>query len=834
MSCRTTAAGSCFTTYARLVTGGRLSDVATLSLFHELRRSYNEQPVANRRVRTQAEYLELLNRQQTRIQGMQNITDARRQSLLERISRAHTEEMPDQSVIHALYNITPQVRARIENLERFLVDMAARLNQPLEEVRTQFNDSIIVGSRRTLSLESYSQADRDTVSQYGLGQEVGICHAVSLLNDQARAVEATRITEGVSRIIRKPIVEARSRETGVDNLFLTEAGYDIRNQRLEVSILDTTTGIETVYAYKVQEYYANQVADLGYRNNGKIWYNTIRGNMGFAYSSQEEEIAAGIAPRCLACGQFAASGHGCPMRVEPQIMSRYSTRSRWSRQRLGMDVGDARGNTAISLPAITEFRTALATGAVTVNGISEYIYLSDNRGGARVSGSVTAYKDENDACKINISNLYCQCNNYLQTGSCSHVEAIKQAVYLRLNPVRTVRTASTPEERLAIIAVNEERARVAAATDWTLQEATFSEARRTWRGNSEVLYSEDFDAFERVYEASVKARKDNENKPVIPYIRENALDGMATRESGQGFGVEIEYEFLSGVDRRTANINIGRAFLAAGLTPDATQRGYHFAKSRGYRDTHVDSEGKGNWSWENDGSVSGGELVSPTMYDEPETWEKLEKAIKILTDNGAIATKKAGGHVHVGTGFYHGSPEKYTELARLMTQHEDVMFRLAANPTRGTHRMSSYASPPPAVPALGFANIAAVQRGTGGRSALNYISVAGNMTDHPEFRIFDSSLDAGAIQSHIKLSVAMTHAAARIASAGGSTRTKEVLGSHVNRAKVRGTRKLTKNDLKEETTTFRSLLDTLFRRAEDKAQLTAVFANTKWSKQRGR
>jgi hypothetical protein len=332
---------------------------------------------------------------------------------------------------------------------------------------------------------------------------------------------------------------------------------------------------------------------------------------------------------------------------------------------------------------------------------------------------------------------------------------------------------------------------------------------------------------------------------------------MAQRGSGQAFGMEIEYEFppsMGSTERAAAQAAIGRELYAANLTYSDRQQGYAASKQRGFRDTQVDENGKGNWSWERDGSVNGGEIVSPGLYDEPETWNNLSKVVEILRTHGAVPSKKAGAHVHVGTGMYNGDAAKYTELARLMTQHEDVIMRLASDPERGTHRGGSYANPMNTVPADGFSDVGRLKNWQGGRyRVLNFAGVNTPVTttvtdargrstqvqdstylrDHPEFRIFDSTLDAAAMQAQVKLSVAMTHAAARIAGDAPTQRTKEELGSHARRAKARGSRRrMTSDELKDDTATFRSLLDTLFTREQDKAQMTALFANTKWNKAR--
>jgi hypothetical protein len=196
---------------------------------------------------------------------------------------------------------------------------------------------------------------------------------------------------------------------------------------------------------------------------------------------------------------------------------------------------------------------------------------------------------------------------------------VRDAIQERLTPPARVRAAvaRTPEERAAALAEAQRQAEEAAATDWTRREETLAEARRTWRSDAEVLYSEDLTGFIASYEHAIASRFANNGVARIPYMRDNALDGMAARGSGQAFGMEIEYEFPSSMnyqERDRANREIGQELYAAGLAGSPAQQGYGSSKRRGFRDTHIDpGDGKSNWSWERDGSVSGGELVTPAM-----------------------------------------------------------------------------------------------------------------------------------------------------------------------------------------------------------------------------
>lgn len=843
MSCRTTYAGSAFTTYARLVVGRGMSDVATLSTFHGLRSAHQGRSEAERRTYTDEQYRELLTRQMDRVRSANDLSEARRESILERLSQAYADpSTPDQATLYALFNLTPTIRDRANARQRFLTGVARDLGITYTEAEEQFNEleSGIERSRGAGNPETYTEENLAGVRAAGLAREAGTVHAFVTLNQRVRRRQADAALEGPQRIFRTPVVNEQSYE----GFTVIEHGYDQRNQRLEVMVREDATGELSTHAYRgfsAGDYQRDFQLASGFHASG-VWRNVLRGNSSYAYANQIEADLDSAAPRCGVCGQFANNLHSCPQIGTPRQLRHHTTTSRWSRQQVEtVNASNQIQTTSVSLPAIREFREAFQQGPVNIalsesfNGYSP----SGNYEWANLRGNVTVYRnpDEDNAIQFNTSELRCTCAEYRENDyHCRHVDGVTRAIRERLNPTpRDPARARTPEERAAALAEAQRLAEAAASSDWTRNEETLAEARRTWRDQAEVTYGDNPDEFAVVYEAAIGARFANNNTPTIPYMRENALDGMAQRGSGQAFGMEIEYEFPPSMgygEREAAQRAIGRELFEAGLAGSDRQQGYGASKHRGFRDTHLDPvTGQSNWSWERDGSVNGGELVSPGMYDEPETWERLDKAVEILRRNGAIPSKRAGAHVHVGTSMYNGDPAKYTELARMMTQHEDVMFRLAADPERGTHRNSTYASPLYDVPPEGFSTIATARNWQNGRTRiLNFGGVTEHEPgkDHPEFRIFDSTLNSGAMQAQIKLAVAMTHAAARNAEAGGTARTKEVVGTHATRVKVRGRRRPTAAEIAEETATFRSLLDTLYRRKADKDQMISLFAQTKW------
>jgi hypothetical protein len=872
VTCRETGAGSALTTYARLATGNRVSDPAVLSTFHSLIREYNDFDESSRTQYTSESYFDFLDRQENRINNLSSLTVRQRESMLARLQRARTEPVPDQATIYALRNITPNVRSRANAIDSYIYSAASRMGVGAETLRERFNEHLNNTSRNRSARSQYlSQNNLDFASRLNVGRDVAIVNAVNRIEEEVVAVEIARFRNAPQRITEYVTITSE-RGAGGNNpnsdVSVSQIGYDPRIGRLEVVVNDA--GAERRYAYRnvPNEIWENMSAP---RNNATaIWENQVRGNTDFQYSNETQAAQDGCAPRCATCGQFADASHACPFQEEPRRLTRYTTSSRWSSQRVSVDMntmaygeGGERIVTTetrelpIRLPAIREFRSLVDQGPVKV----EMPYLSfeniyeepdlNNPGETRIrwtraslSGDALVMRDENGELQIKTNGLRCSCPEYRENSTCKHVGIIEKAVRERLTPTPRApgqrRGRMTAEQRAEMLMEAQRRSEeLAANTDWMLDEEKRREAQQTWLANSEVSYASDFEAFYSDYQAAKDRAAAKNGEPDIPYMRENALNGLAQRGSGKGFGMEIEFDIEPGRNKGEAILAIAQELHAEGLTWADTQQSYRASQHRGFRDTHADENGVGNWTLERDGSVDA-ELVTPVMYDEPETWEKLDKAVAIIRKHGGIPSRRAGAHVHVGTPEYASSPQSYSELARLMNQHEDVMYRVSADPKRGGHRNNGYSRPMPAMPQEGFADVSQIRRWNYQRySTINFAGIdttgADGSKDHPEFRIFDSTLNPGAMQTQIKLAVSMTDAAHRIAQQGGSQREKEPVGSHAQRFAARGTRvALTKDELEADTRTLRSFLDTIFTRKEDKAQVAAIFASTKWAKLRGR
>lgn len=827
MSCRSTPANSAFTTCARLSVSKLVPDSAVLTKFHELKDFYRlHYRSKNDEYHNQKNYLALIGRELSYIKALkkEDISDPNRAALLERLDQARKSEIPDGATYYALKEVRNGIEQVEKGIKTFCKDMSVKMDLPLEDIMAHFIELTDRAPRtRSNAKEKYTTQQEDLARSYSVVFDKGIMFAMIRITAEYEALIKKKIKDSPPRIIQSEITNPNAQRTGIKNLLLTHAGQDPRNGRLEVTVFNQLTRKSKVYAYK---YRAGLEGICDDPELGLSWASEIRGYDYYSYSTPLESAIAGMAPKCTNCGQFADMNHGCPMIYESYIIAK-GIGPGWTRETVE--------NHDVMLPQITSLSDGLMAGAVTIRNV----HYSERSYDHFAFGDITIYKDEENKVRINSSQLGCRCEPYLNSGNCPHVTQIINAIKQRITSISLSLNKITPHRHEKLVKAAKNRIlleeelilKKVRENDWTLIPKELQTAKKQWREEAPILYSEDFNAFESDYKKAIEETRISK-KPLIPYMKENVLGGMATRESGQGFGVEIEYEFnpkFSYKQQEAANKAIGLALFRANLIPDKHQTDYHAAQQNGYVDVQIDSEGKGTWSFEDDGSVDGGEIVSPIMYDEKDTWDNLEKVIQILKDNGAIPTENAGSHVHVGTGFYGSSPEKYAELIQLMNQHEDVLYRLASDPSRGSHRGINYASPISVVNPVGFKKITTVRSQTNRYSAMNLYSISGTKDDHTEFRLFDATLDPGAIQTQIKLAVAMTHAAVRANPKDITPRSKEPLGAHFKKKDILKTLKKAET-LEEETTTLRSLLDTLFVRREDKAQVVSIFANTRWNR----
>src|SRR5712691_4020971 len=285
------------------------------------------------------------------------------------------------------------------------------------------------------------------------------------------------------------------------------------------------------------------------------------------------------------------------------------------------------------------------------------------------------------------------------------------------------------------------------------------------------------------------------------YERENVIG-----DPNQTFGIEIEFD--------GANPNaVARALHEAGLASSPRQEAYHST-----------SRVPGKWTVEHDATVAG-EVVSPILQDTPETWAQLERVCQILQAQGARASGRTGGHVHVGVdsaGMDH-DVNKFRRVARMCAWAEDLMYRLAAaTGQRGrTHRGSTngyrWCGP------MGSGQFEEVQGlsdlanrvGSSHSVGLNF----GNILERNrtiEYRYFDSSLDPARLQANIKLACWITKRASILPDSAIPTE-RVRLGSHADGQVTDSNDGL-----------LRRFADTIFVRPQDKLKLYWLFQRSAW------
>lgn len=84
-----------------------------------------------------------------------------------------------------------------------------------------------------------------------------------------------------------------------------------------------------------------------------------------------------------------------------------------------------------------------------------------------------------------------------------------------------------------------------------------------------------------------------------------------------------------------------------------------------------------NWKSKTDETLhfKGGEVNSPILYDEKKCWEELKSICEFLKEKGAITTKNAGGHVHIGAHILEFDHVLWRRFLKVYTAYEHILFR---------------------------------------------------------------------------------------------------------------------------------------------------------------
>lgn len=328
----------------------------------------------------------------------------------------------------------------------------------------------------------------------------------------------------------------------------------------------------------------------------------------------------------------------------------------------------------------------------------------------------------------------------------------------------------------------------------------------------------------------LKGRHNIRNGALATEFRtEGVTDGLCDPNSPSPMGFGIEIEFVGGDTSQ-----IQRELYDAGLATERSVGYYHNGQSNNWSGFNV----------ENDCTVTG-ELVTPILYDTPEDWDRLNRALEILKANGARITSRAGGHINISSANLAGNSAKHVEIARTLKECQSTFYEIAKNPTARNHRGMRWCTPALSTPQgdvpLSQYDFSALYRdrlslnddpevttrGFNGETpysndylhhrmahgAFINFSASRNTTDNAriEYRVWDGSLDIGVLQTRVAISAALVDYADRTVREKGFSPVRsapeETQGTHMENALT--------------------LANKIFRRQEDRERLLDLLAFSK-------
>lgn len=308
----------------------------------------------------------------------------------------------------------------------------------------------------------------------------------------------------------------------------------------------------------------------------------------------------------------------------------------------------------------------------------------------------------------------------------------------------------------------------------------------------------------------------------------------------RSFGLEIEVDFPDSNDWGSEQYALASALYTAGLAQDSEFNRWHTAARRHNLDGTVGyTRSRNAWSVEFDRSVDdcnghrGAEIISPVMVDVPggtySVWEDVKTVVEQISNLGGRPTMRNGLHINIGGANVDATA--MMNLVKIWAHFDDLMVRLAHTSEIGrNHRGRGYCLP---IDYSDTRTYYLTQAMCGHTSAINLThldvhnaaALPANSPSRIEFRIFDSTLDAGRIQFYTTLCMAMVAAAIR--GVGMEDFTPEQGGSHV-RARGGPARRLSGDAWKSDTVRVREFIDFLALPREVAEDALTCYAKSRW------
>lgn len=752
-------------------------------------------------------------------------------------------ERPDSARIFAGRRLIARCQQADAAQKRYLERYARDMGVTEEVARSRFQQEFAVATEHSVLQPSPMFVSRfsHNPDNSGIAEDRRTMYALEMMETARLAQIASTRTLVADSIHELDIAE--------EEFGPAEVRWNAAANHIEIDFVDPQEGIRTEL-YRADQAYINSMESRLQSDEIADIITELRRDSSHHYESNREAGLHRWNYRCSTCGQFANVSHNCPVigsqsSIEADIaaLAGIPYRPEASQTPTVMSGSSARYLTPdgiIRMPGINRLQTSARDRDIqefslnasinnqTLEGTAEIIYNGYGNG-----YSINMAASPGDAGD---RRLRCSCPEYQERRYCHHIDILQD------NLSRLLNNELTP----SIEEVREALPRVAEAIQESETESVESaiEENESWQPSSHPL-SENYEEFQDIYQTVRQKRSQWQTNPnaeefPIAYRRENAFNGLSTRANRRGFGIEIEFAFphdMPADEAREARVAIANELADLGLTRDSRIRGY--GASHGWvRDNH-----NGGWSFEEDFSAGGrdghssGEIVSPIMYDEPETWTNIQKICNIIKSHGGFASRGAGQHIHVSTGDYDHRVVNHNRLLSIIAENEDLLYRLSVEPRRGRHRGYSYCRPNSAASAP-YSRIRDVRSSQSGHNlGVNFQSVSGRDSDHAEFRMFDSSLEPAVIQAQIGMSLAMVAGAKREVISAVPSENHMPLGSRLESNPRREA--LSGEAWKEQTVPVRKFIDkyipTSGKAAKDNPlaqQIIGLFAMTKWQRNR--
>lgn len=363
-------------------------------------------------------------------------------------------------------------------------------------------------------------------------------------------------------------------------------------------------------------------------------------------------------------------------------------------------------------------------------------------------------------------------------------------------------------------------------------------------------WADDFASFSSVYRSVRDSQREHPEFHDTLLGDFHRVGTLAT--TGRSFGLEIEVDFPNstswGYEKRT----LARRLFEAGLSVSDQVRGWHYAaradngrgQSAGY------TSDRNRWTVEYDRSVDdcagerGCEVVSPILYDTPETWQDVKTVIDIITELGGEVSVRHGLHVNIGASDLAGDALSHVTLVRSLRHFDDLLVRLSHTPENGRwHRGRSYCA---RIDDTGIGNymsrgierysaeiISNVVAYNGHRAAVNFTHMPVNASrvatsTRLEFRIFDGTLNVGRIQTNVMLCMALVAAAIRNTDTDLFASDEEFGGAHLGQRTDR--RRLTGDAWKTDTERVREFVDYLALDSQAAEDVVTCYVASRWQR----